>query len=270
MALNKDFIKELCKRMRNVSKRRVYQKIKEIEEEQLLSKEEAACILGHTCKVSLKKYFDQDVIKGAREILQKGKIQTIRVPSSSKIEVKETLFKVGFDKIFRDIKEPLLPKSIINDAKKMVSYYPLFYIFENSIRNFIIQAMRKKYGEDWWNTKLRMNNHFNKICQKVDIRRVAENENRFHGKRGAHEIYYTDIDDLNKIIDIYFPDFRPILNQPKSFYDHMLRTINLSRRIIAHNNPLAKRDFDRIKHAFADWCDQLNLAKGKLRMINNE
>lgn len=267
MSLNKNLITEISKKMGNVSNRRVYQKIKEIEEEQLLSKEEAACFLAHSYKIPLKKYFDQDTIKSVRDIIQQGKIQPVKITTMKNIEIKETLFKVDFDKIFRDIKEPILPQTIIKEAREMANYYPLFYIFENSIRNFIMLVMKNKYGEDWWNKKINNNKHFNKICQEVENRKKAENENRFHSKRGAHEIFYTDIDDLNKIIDIFFPDFKPILNQPKSFYDHMLRTINLSRRIIAHNNPLNKRDFDRIKHAFADWCDQLNLAKERLRVL---
>lgn len=264
MHLNQDLIKEISKKMGGVTKTRVRQKIKEIEEEQLLSKEAAACFLAHSLNLPLNNYFDHDVLKDVRETKQKGNIKPIKVYSTKKVEIKETLFKVDFDKIFRDIKEPLLPQSILNDAKEMATYYPLFYVFENSIRNFIIVVMRKNYGKDWWNNKIKTNKYFIKTCREVEGRKKAEDENRFHGKRVSHEIFYTDIDGLKKIINIFFPDFKPILNQEKFFYEHMFQTINLSRNIIAHNNPLNKRDFDRIKHAFSDWCDQLNRAKEKL------
>ena len=130
--------------------------------------------------------------------------------------------------------------------------------------------MTNKYGKDWWSTKIAPSPHFRKTQQEIESRKTADNENRFHGHRGSHEIFYTDIEDLNKIIEQFFEDFRPILKQPKSWYDNMLRTINLSRRIIAHNNPLTERDFDRVKHNFADWCDQLVLAKENLVGSRNE
>jgi len=266
MTLNRELMSLLKDKMGNVSGRRVYQKLKEIENDQLLSREESVCFLAHTYNIPLRKYFDEETIKDVRDTIQKGKIFTTKLNVAKRNEIKETVLKLDSEKVFKSIKEPLIPQSIIADAKKMASYYPVFYIFENSIRNFIMLVMEKKHGKDWWMTEVINNQHLKSIHdKKVEQRKTAENENRYHGKRGAHEIFYTDLEDLYKIIDNNFPDFGPILNKKKSFYEHMIETINLSRRIIAHNNPLNKRDFDRIKHAFNDWCDQLNLAKETLR-----
>lgn len=268
MSLDKKIVKELASKMGNVSPRRVYQRLKEIEDEQIVTKEEAACILAYYHKISMKKFFDKSIIKNVREIIQKSNIQPIKVTTNKRVEIKESVFHIDTDGALKKIKEPFLPQTIIEDAKSMAKYYPLLYVFENSIRNFIQLVMTKKYSKDWWSIKISTNKHFKKVCQEVGSRKAADNENRFHGKRGSHEIFYTDIDDLSKIIEHYFNDFKPLMRKKKFWYDSMLSTMNLSRRIIAHNNPLTKRDFDRIKYNFADWCDQLTLAKENLGVVN--
>lgn len=241
----------------------VYRAIQQVENDCMITKEEAACLLAHKYKIPLKKYFGEDVIRSARTAVPSFSSIASKTGKKTVSETKKTV-TINIDKTFQGINEPLLPSSVITDARKMAEYYPLFYVFENSIRNFINLVLVGKYGKDWWNVKITGNNHLRSIDTEVQRRKNAENEHRFHGKRGAHEIYYTDLEHLKKIIEHYFPDFKPVLNQEKSFYEHMLRTINLSRRIIAHNNPLNDRDFNRIRTAFADWCDQLDIAKGKL------
>src|SRR3989304_2119002 len=219
MTISNQLINELSAKMDNVSNRRVYQRHKEIEEEQLISKIQAACILAYHHKIPLKKFFDDATIAVVREIIQKGKIHAVKVTTNKKIEVRETVFKIDVDGTLKNIKEPLLPKSIVEDARSMSKYYPLFYVFENSIRNFIYLVMSKKYGKDWWSTKISTSQHFRNTCREVESRKAADNDNRFHGKRGSHEIFYTDIDDLSKIIEQHFSDFEPLMKKKKFWYD---------------------------------------------------
>ncbi len=265
MTINKDLIKELSTRM-GVTNRRVYQRIKRIEDQRLVTKKEAACLLAHSEGISardINTYFEPEIVKNVCKMIPEN-TTPLRRTGKDKKGAGKSASKQNENTVLFVPKEPLLSQTVFDDATKMAQYYLYFYIFENSIRNFINITMSSRYGNNWWQEKVVTNQNLKQVYDGVKSRKEAENENRFHGKRGEHEIYYTDIDDLRKIIEIFFPDLKPFLKQPKSFLEHMLRTINLSRRIIAHNNPLTRRDFERAKQAFSDWCDQLSIAKERL------
>jgi hypothetical protein len=265
LTIGKDLIRELSTRL-GVTDRRVYQRIKGIEDQRLISKEEAACLLAHSEGMSrgdIRRYFPSETVKNVSRMIQDSAIILQEVDDRRK-KARKSTHKQNKSTLSCVPREPLLLQAIFDDARKMAEYYQCFYIFENSIRNFISMVMSFKYGDNWWQERVVSNQNLNQVCGNVNTRKKAENKDRFHGKRGAHEIYYTDIDDLRKIIETFFPDLKPFLKQPKSFLDHMLRTLNLSRRVIAHSNPLTRRDFERIKQAFSDWCDQLSVVKERL------
>jgi len=208
--------------------------------------------LGIPIKI-IRKYFDEEVIKNVRSFLQpeKPEKRESRKVIKEKTIVKIKSLKINLDKVFKEIKEPLLPLRIFEEAKKMAECYPIFYVFENSIRNFIILIMERKYGKNWWMDKVPK-----RIQREVEDRMKKERENRWHYKRGSHPIFYTNFGDLKDIIinnwDMfkqYFPDQPWIISR--------LNDLELSRNIIAHNNPLPEKEIRRIKMYFEDWVKQI-------------
>lgn len=148
---------------------------------------------------------------------------------------------------------PNLPPSVINDAKRMSDVYPYFYVFENSVRYFIMTTLEDEYGKDWW--VKRVNNTINRASMK---RRDDEKEIPWHGKRGKHLIFYTDIKDLLTIIRNDEKLFRPKLPEGRvDWLTNLIWLIRKSRNIIAHNNPLNQRDINRVKINLQDWLDVL-------------
>lgn len=240
-----------------VSIRRIQQKISEIEKNQLVSRLEAACILAYESDIpikSIRKHFDEETIKNVRTILQSGRREPKKVIKKEVI-VKSKLLRIDLDKVFREIRDPLLPSRIFEEAKKMAECYPIFYVFENSIRNFILSIMKRKYGENWWRDKVSK-----KIQDKVEKRIKKEKENRWHHRRGTHPIFYTDFGDLKDIINgnwdtfrRYFPNQHWIISR--------LNDLELSRNIIAHSNPLPQKEIKRIKMYFEDWIKQIREIK---------
>lgn len=262
MAINKQMIGELRRKMDVKTERRVYQKIKEIKDTQLVSNEKAAYMLAYEYGIPLSKYLDGPQLEEIRSFIKTSKLESVKIIKKS-TGAKTINLNLHFDNIFKNIKDPLLPEKIFSDAKKMAQYYPYFYILENSIRNLIMIVMTNKYGRNWWKDEIEKNNNFKKLCEEVVSRKNLEDEFRWHGKRNAHEVYYVDIDNLRKIVIDYWPNFKNIFKEC-SWFDNMLQTINKSRRVIAHNNPLSERDFKRIEITLQDWCDQIKIAKEKL------
>lgn len=134
----------------------------------------------------------------------------------------------------------------------MATVYPKLYVFENSIRNVIMRVLRAKHGKDWWAK-----------CAPIDVqktvagRKAKETKTPWHGKRGTHELYYSNFGDLRDIITKNWADFEPIfLKQP--WITQRLDELEPPRNIVAHNNPLAKQEENRVDLYFNDWIALLN------------
>ncbi len=180
-----------------------------------------------------------------------------RVAKQSSGKVKFVVRKAPAIVKFSDelnIPNPGLPGQILQDARKMLGIYPYLYLFENSVRYFIIERMKEKYGEDWWKQRVG-----NPIQSKAEDRLEKEGRNRWHRKRGQHPIFYVDIDDLRSIIVSNERDFRdkfPGLKRPLEWVQQRIEEIEISRNVVAHNNPLAENDITRLKVYFRDWVEQ--------------
>jgi len=148
-----------------------------------------------------------------------------------------------------------LANSKIQESFEMAKAYCYLYILENSIRKFILEVMSKNHGKEWWK------NCVKKSIQDEVVKRMKKDKgNRWHGSRKAHPIYYADVEDYRSIMTRnqstfkpYFPDLR----NPIQWIQNRIEEITLSRNIIAHMNPLGKRDRDRLVIYIGDWLEQI-------------
>ena len=131
--------------------------------------------------------------------------------------------------------------------------YAIMFLLENSVRSFIQRILSNLYGSDWW-SEVEKKKSLEKIIEEVDRRIKEESDNWYHSKRGPHAIYYTDYGDLIKIIralkDLSISYFNK--GHEKTILDQ-LEALSASRNIIAHNNPISKEDFDRLKVYARQW-----------------
>jgi len=133
--------------------------------------------------------------------------------------------------------------------------YPLLYIYENTIRNVIKVLMEKKYGSNWWD--LSVKKLHKKLDEKIVGRMNKEADERWHtSRRGVHKIYYTDLDDLLKIIEGDWNIFKKIHSRLAWVTEH-IRQPGYTRNIIAHNNPLASEDIASIQTKVREWLSQI-------------
>ncbi len=253
--ISQELMTELCKALK-VKARRVQQIIKKRMENYRFTygRKIIALDLAAEQRIDIRKFASPDELQQLRELRQSI---TTKPPPTLPSKTPKTTRRpktVKLDKEF-EIRCPNLPTSVLTDAERMTKIYPYLYIFENSIRYFIKNTLETKYGDNWWDQKVKT-----RIRSKVETRQDQEGGNRWHGKRGRHQIFYTDIDDLRQIITSNLEDFRdklPNVRQPTEWFINRIQEIELSRNIVAHHNPLSENDIKRLKIYFEDWMRHL-------------
>lgn len=247
---------EALKSKLDLSLSAIYIRIEKIREARgyIISTEQAAALLASENAIDISKFLTQEELSELRG-LQAQPSQAVKKIVSKKMitQPKIMQFATGLR-----VQDPLLSDKILREAGEMAKVYPIIYTFENSVRNVISLVLTKKYGENWWDTQVKP-----KMRQKVKERMDKESANRWHGKRGSAPIFYTDISYLLAIIRDNWTDFVSLFPS-QSWIESRISDIEMSRNIVAHNNPLAKRDVQRITVYFEDWIDQLKVFKGKV------
>ena len=134
----------------------------------------------------------------------------------------------------------------------MSRVYPYIYLFENSVRYLIKEILGRKYGDNWWEEKAPT------ATKREVMKRIArEDVHRWHAKRGAHPIFYSDMHDLYSIIVKNWKDFKDLFPD-QTWIKSRVEEIELSRDIIAHNNPLPDDEITRLKLDLKAWVKQIS------------
>jgi hypothetical protein len=164
-----------------------------------------------------------------------------------------TVKEVHLEKI--KVSQAALSPQRMGEAEKMAAVYPVLYAFENSVREFVDGHLSATYGSDWWKDP--------KIVSKgvrdtIDRNKAAEGRHRYHTRRNARPICYTNLGDLGTITvsEKGWKVFRKIFPSDK-WLPGLVEKIETSRNVVSHMNPLQKRDIDRIKLNFEDWLEQV-------------
>jgi hypothetical protein len=255
-------VMKILREKTGVTVQRIYQMIDDKKEayQYSISKETAAYLVAADNGIDISKILKEDELVKVREVAKTPTVISrpkIKVPKGTSTQI---LVEIG-----KDIKvsDPLLPKKIVEDAKRMAEVYSVVYIFENSVRNLIARVLETA-GTDWWQSKVGAQTK-KKVKDRVD----KEQRNRFHGKRGAHPIFYADIDDLSSIIAANWGDFEDIFPD-QQWVSGKIAEIEMSRNVIAHNNPLEEHDIARLKVNFGDWIRQISQWTEKQLAENRE
>lgn len=216
--------------------------------------EQAAALIASECGIDISKFLEREELSELRS-LQTQTPQVVKKVVSKKVITQPKIMQVASG---LQVQDPFLSNKILREAIEMKEVYPIIYIFENSVRNVISLVLDKKYGENWWDTKVRP-----KMQDRVKGRIDKEAANRWHGRRGTAPIFYTDINDLLSIIMNNWADFASLFPD-QDWIKSRIKEIEMSRNIVAHNNPLARRDIKRISLYFEDWADQLKVLKDRI------
>lgn len=221
-----------------------------------MSTEEAVYIIAHQNQFDLSKYVDLETVQRIRDILVK---KTTNV--SPLIRKKGAGNKTAFIKIGSKLPEidVLLSTTLAEDAAKMARIYPIYYVLENSLRVAIKRVLDKKFGTGWWEAHVPTDPK-----NRVKGRKEDEAKKPWHGKRGQHEIFYSDFKDLKSIINANRKVFEPVFLDLE-WIGQKLSELELPRNIVAHHNPLDPNDIKRIEVIFEDWKKLLKKQKDTIQ-----
>jgi CRISPR/Cas system CSM-associated protein Csm3 (group 7 of RAMP superfamily) len=134
------------------------------------------------------------------------------------------------------------------EAEKMAKVYAAMYVFENSLRDIIEGVLRREFGDDWWTKGVS-----SKIQPTYAERKAVEANDPWHGKRGNRPIDYLDLPQLVKIIKPKWPLFERIFPSQAWIESLVNHDMNVSRRPVAHMNPLSDDDIKNVENALRKY-----------------
>ncbi len=129
--------------------------------------------------------------------------------------------------------------------------YLAFHCFENAARELVNERLSELYGSGWW-----LDHSSKPLQKKVEDRKLREGKDRWHMKRGASEIYYTDFGDIGSLIQFNWTDFEDLFPDV-NWITMRFNELEKSRNIVAHSNTLEKHEKERISLYLRDWIRQV-------------
>jgi hypothetical protein len=253
MAADRRLREDLLKKLGGVTASRMYQLAAELKANHgPMGTDDAVYVLAHQKGLDLTKYIDDKVaVDRIRGLVPRGNgpaptpVPTKKAAPTPTGSRPSKLVRVGETGSAVELK---LSAAVADEAARMAELYPKMYLLENSIRSVINRVLTAKHGTDWWATQAP-----SAVRKLVQGRKDKEDKVPWHGKRGAHEIYYSDFSDLRNIIEKNWVDFDPIIHK-QQWINQWLEELEPARNTLAHNNPVSENEQKRIEVFYADWA----------------
>jgi hypothetical protein len=245
LATNRELRTALLKRL-GVSSQRLYQIIADLKKSNgPMSTEDATYVIAHLRGLDLSRFLDAPTVDRVRGLVPRNNEPVSAARDRAKRSPRASRpIRLGS---WPAVVDAFLPSAIAEDAARMATIYSRLYVLENSIRIVISRILAAKYGKDWWSSQVPA-----EVRNQVDQRKASESKKPWHGRRGSHEIYYSDFSDLRRLIVKNWPDFI-FLFPSQHWIGQKLEELEAPRNIVAHNNPLSAGDQRRIELYFDDW-----------------
>jgi hypothetical protein len=253
---NRQVLDTLRKKLGNVSLQAISQRRERLQRLVRMPTDIATYVIAHREGVAIHRHLDAETLEkvadfDARVAAKEAGAPTVRAPA----RIKRTAPAPREVALFPGVPTARLSAKHMRDAERMAKVYPLLYVFENSVREFIDGHLTQAYGKDWWNdSKLVVSD----VRRSVERSRKAEAENRTHTSRKARPIYYTTFGELVRIVESengvrVFK--KPLFPRP-SWFPELVKSSEHTRNIVAHMNPIQPADVRRLEMALQDWLKQ--------------
>lgn len=147
----------------------------------------------------------------------------------------------------------LLDEERVIQAKQMAVVYTAIAALENSVRDLITKVLLAEVGDEWWKQSVS-----EKVRKSAETRMAEEERARWHQRRGAQPLDYTNMSDLLSIIRSTWPKLEPYVGSiewAQSIFD----VVERSRNVIMHSGTLDKEDIQRLGINIRDWVKQVGV-----------
>jgi hypothetical protein len=268
MATNRALKEDLLRRLK-VTPQRLSQLVNARKAELPMSTELATYTIAHERGLDVSKYLDQESTREVRQLMSDlrngrrtngdaAKTSAVRSRHSDRKASKPVIVSIAGVKIGN---VPSLKAGHAQEAKAMAErVYPTLYLFENSVRDFIERVLKAKYGKDWWTVAVS-----EKVRDKAGQFKADERKDPWHGKRGRRDLDYLLLTQLWTIIRDKWKDFSPFFPQGQAWVQTLIESdMNVSRRVIAHMNPLEEDDIKSLEASFRKWVKHLTAVEPNL------
>jgi hypothetical protein len=140
----------------------------------------------------------------------------------------------------------LFEGDILLEARKMASFYVLYYSLENSIRRLISERLSEKHGAAWWKNKVPEG------VQKEVEKKQREERETIMSFRSEDPLAYTNFGELISVFDANWIDFSDTLRSQKAMQT-ILSQFNKIRNVVAHSCSLNEDEIKRFELSVKDW-----------------
>lgn len=245
-----------------ITRQALSHRAQDMKRRQPMTTEDAVYVIAHSNGIDVGRHLDQDTLSRVRAIVAKSSSaepasRRARAPATRVVSVSIAGLTIS--------EVPGLSVVHAQEGKRMAEQvYPLLYFFENSARDLIHAVLRAQIGEDWWSQIAS-----SRLQGKARDRLADEGREAWHGGRGAHPVFYVDLPDLPTIIaharawacfKLIFPRL--------SWFEGVVDDMNVSRRVVAHMNPLAADDIKLVAAGFAKWNKQLVARQSEIEAMS--
>ena len=218
----------------------------------------ATGVVAQRAGIPIHRFLDDETLNEVAKAEQRLSAKEASSPAAAPSAAKKTGTRASPRTIQLDrVKVPstALSPERAAEAERMAAVYPLLYVFENSVREFVDGHLAAVHGKDWWNDPQIVSTAVRKT---VERNKKAEEKHRYHSKRGARDIYYTNLGDLPTITNSEngWKVFRKLFPSDK-WLSALVEKVETSRNVVSHMNPLKRRDIDRIRINLEDWLEQI-------------
>jgi hypothetical protein len=147
-----------------------------------------------------------------------------------------------------DFRNYALDSSKIDASGKDVGrkVYWKLYAIENLVRIVVHSVLTAQVAPNWWTVAVDPG-----IRAQVRGRMTEYAKQPWHSTPGKHDIYYTFLSDLNKIITAHSHLFRPVIPDIDQWIAR-IEQVRLPRNIVGHMNWPSATDRQRIDVFYAD------------------
>lgn len=124
--------------------------------------------------------------------------------------------------------------------------YWKLYAIENLLRVLVHSVLTAQAGANWWTVTVEP-----KLRRRVADRMKEYASRPWHSTPGKHDVYYTFLSDLSKIITVNSHLFKPIIPDIDQWVAR-IEQVRLPRNIVGHMNWPSTTDRQRIDVCHAD------------------